>query len=93
MHRNLMGTLWAGATAWYGHKAAFEYDLMADFMRLGARTLILTNTGDDLYHMAQRAHTLRPDMAYRELVGGTHDIVDEQPQAWVDAVAGFIRAG
>ncbi len=93
MNRNLLGTLWAGDTAWYGHKAAFEYDLMADFMRLASRTLILTNTGDDLYHMAQRAHALRPDFAYRELIGGTHDIVDEQPQAWADAVVDFIRAG
>ena len=92
MHRNLLGTLWAGDTAWYGHKAAFEYDLMADFMRLTSRTLILTNTGDDLYHMAVRAQALRPDMAYRELEGGTHDIVDEQPQAWTDAVAAFIHA-
>ena len=66
---------------------------MADFRRLTSRTLILTNTGDDLYHMAVRARTLRPDMAYYELVGGTHDIVDEQPQAWADAVAAFIRAG
>jgi pimeloyl-ACP methyl ester carboxylesterase len=92
MHRNLMGTLWAGDTSWYGHKAAFEYDLMADFVRLTPRTLILTNTGDDLYKLAQRARALRPDMAYRELEGGTHDIVDEQPAAWAAAVATFVRA-
>jgi pimeloyl-ACP methyl ester carboxylesterase len=93
MQRNLMGTLWAGDTSWYGHNAAFAYDMMSDFMHLTCRALILTNTGDDLYAIAQRAHGLRPDMAYEELVGGTHDIVDEQPAAWAAAVAKFVRNG
>jgi pimeloyl-ACP methyl ester carboxylesterase len=60
-------------------------------MGLKVPTLILTNTGDDIYHLAQRARTARPDMAYVELVGGTHDIVDEQPQAWAAAVATFLK--
>jgi pimeloyl-ACP methyl ester carboxylesterase len=90
MHRNLLGTLLAGDTAWYGHKAAYEYDMAAEFQRLTPRTLILTNTGDDIYHLAQRARQMRPDMAYVELAGGTHDIVDEQPEAWSEAVVAFI---
>jgi pimeloyl-ACP methyl ester carboxylesterase len=92
MHRNLLGTLLAGDTAWYGHRAAYEYDMAADFAELACRTLILTNTGDDIYHLAQRARAMRPDMAYVELSGGTHDIVDEQPQAWAAAVADFVLA-
>jgi pimeloyl-ACP methyl ester carboxylesterase len=92
MHRNFMQTLWAGDTFWYGHKAAYEYNCTAAFVQLKVPTLILTNTTDDIYHMAQRARTLRPDMAYVELKGGTHDIVDEQPEAWTDSVVAFIKS-
>ncbi|MDX2143183.1 MAG: alpha/beta hydrolase [Rhodospirillaceae bacterium] len=92
MHKNFMQTLWAGDTFWYGHKAAYEYDATASFVQLKVPTLILTNTTDDIYHMAQRARTLRPDMGYVELIGGTHDIVDEQPQAWTNAVAAFLKS-
>ena len=54
--------------------------------------LILTNTGDDIYYAAQRARTLRPDFAYIELEGGTHDIVEEQPDEWTRAVVEFLVA-
>lgn len=90
MHRRLVDQLWAGDTSWYGHNAAFKYDMMPDFMALSVPTLILTNTGDDIYHLAQRGRKLRPDFGYVELTGGTHDIVDEQPEHWVDAVADYI---
>jgi hypothetical protein len=35
---------------------------------------------------------LRPDWAFAALQGGTHDILDEQPEAWAAAVATFILA-
>ncbi len=54
-------------------------------------TLLLTNTGEDLYRQTQLAREARPDLAYVELEGGTHDIVDEQPEAWVAAVLDFVR--
>jgi pimeloyl-ACP methyl ester carboxylesterase len=54
-------------------------------------TLLLTNTGEDLYAATRRARALRPDFAYVELEGGTHDIVDEQPAAWAAAVSEFLR--
>lgn len=76
---------------WWGHYAAFRYDHAAALKRLTHRTLILTNTGDDIYKLAQRAHALRPDFAYVEIQGGTHDIVDQQPEAWCDAVVAFLR--
>lgn len=91
MHNNVLQTLWAGDTFWYGHAAAYEYDITDAFMGLQMRTLILTNTGDDIYHLSCRARDMRPDMAFAELDGGTHDIVDEQPQAWTDAVVAFIK--
>ena len=90
MHRRLVDQLWAGDTSWYGHKAAFEYEMLPDLMAVQTRTLILTNTGDDIHHLSQAAYAARPDFAYAELEGGTHDIVDEQPEAWSRAVASFV---
>lgn len=90
MHANFMQTLWAGDTFWYGHKAAYDYDMESEYKALKVPTLILTNTTDDLYEVTKRAHAMRPDMAYVELTGGTHDIVDEQPETWSAAVAKFV---
>jgi pimeloyl-ACP methyl ester carboxylesterase len=90
MHRRLVDQLWAGDTWWYGHRAAFEYQMEQDLLALAGPALILTNTGDDLYGCAQKVRALRPDFAYAELEGGTHDIVDEQPQAWSKFVTDFI---
>lgn len=90
MHRRLVDQLWAGENEWFGHYAAFQYDMVSDFMKLSVPTMILTNTGEDAYPMSLRAHALRPDMTYCELIGGTHDIVDEQPEAWAKAVTDFI---
>jgi len=75
----------------WGHDTAFAYDQEAAMRRIRHQTLILTNTGDDIYEMAQRARVLRPDFAYQELQGGSHDIVDQQPQAWADAVVAYLR--
>lgn len=92
MHRRLVDQMWAGPTVWYGHAAAFAYDMQPDFMALRSRGLILTNTGDDIYQLALKAHKLRPDMSFAELEGGCHDIVDEQPEAWSVEVARFVLA-
>jgi pimeloyl-ACP methyl ester carboxylesterase len=92
MNRNVLQTLIAGDTEWYGHLAAFEYQMMERFPLVTVPTLILANTGDDLYHQAQRARQVKPDAAYVELQGGTHDIVDEQPDAWCDAVVAYLRS-
>jgi len=76
---------------WYGHNAAYRYDHASTLSRMTHPTLILTNTGDMAYPMAQRARQLRPDMAYVELPGGNVDIVDQAPEAWVEAVVAFTR--
>ena len=74
----------------WGHHAAYRYDHAASLRRLTHRTMILTNTGDDIHELAKRAAAMRPDFEYREMQGGTHDIVDQQPEAWSDAVVEFI---
>jgi pimeloyl-ACP methyl ester carboxylesterase len=77
---------------WYGHHAAYQYDHAAALSRLRHRTLLLTNSGDQLNRYALRAKALRPDLDFHELAGGGADIVDQQPEAWSDAVVAFIRA-
>lgn len=76
----------------WGFEAAFAHDLSTDLTAIVSPTLILTNTGEDLYEASRRAHALRPDFAFAALEGGTHDIVDEQPEAWTAAVGAFLRS-
>lgn len=90
MHREVVQMLRAGETLWYGHAASFVYDQLTRLAAITLPTLILTNTGDLTYKFARRAAERRPDFAYRELAGGTHDIVDEQPEAFTAAVAEFL---
>lgn len=75
---------------WYGHNAAYRYDHAAALQRLRHRAMILANTTDMIYALAQRARQLRPDFEYAELEGGGVDILDQQPDAWSDAVARFL---
>jgi len=90
MHAGVVQMLIAGEMEWYGHNAAFDHDISIALQAITQPTLILTNTGDDVYYAAQRARELRPDFAYQELTDGTHDIVEEQPDAWSNVVAEFI---
>lgn len=77
---------------WYGHHAAYMADQNKQFLQIEQPTLILTNTGDIIYPHALRARDLRPDFAFIELEGGGVDIVDQQPDAWADAVAAFLHS-
>ena len=91
MHRYVTEMLANSDYYHWGFEAAFAHDLGADLMAIAAPTLIFSNSGEDLYAASQRAHALRPDFAFAALEGGTHDIADEQPEAWADAVAGFLK--
>jgi pimeloyl-ACP methyl ester carboxylesterase len=92
MHRYVVEMLANPDRYGWAFEAAFAHDLRADLNAIPAPTLVLTNTGEDLYQMSRRAADLRPDFAWAALEGGTHDIVDEQPAGWVEAVAGFLRS-
>ena len=92
MHRYVVEGLHRGGSNWRMFPLVVAADMAPVLRRIEAPTLLLTNTGEDLYESTRRAHALRPqDFAYAELAGGTHDIIDEQPDAWVRAVAGFLR--
>lgn len=77
---------------WHGHHAAFTYDHAAALPHIRRETLILTNTGDQIYEHSKAAHRLRPDFAYAELSGGGVDIVDQQPHQWVEVIDRFLSA-
>lgn len=79
------------APFWIGHHAAFLYDHERALRDLEHRTLILTNTGDQIYDYALRARDLRPGFAFEALDGGGIDIVDQLPDAWSDTVAAFLH--
>lgn len=77
---------------WYGHNAAYRYDHAVALQRLKHCAMILTNTTDVIYALAQRARRMRPDIEYAEFEGGGVDIFDQQPEAWADAVVRFLRS-
>ena len=92
MHRYTVEMLAINETYHLGFQAALRHDMTDDLNSIRVPTLILTNTGEDLYDASCRAAALRRDFAFAALQGGTHDIVDEQPEAWAAAVAGFLNA-
>ena len=93
MHRYTVEALHRGASNWKAFPLVISADLESVLRRLSVPTLMFTNTGEDLYESTRRAHALRADFfAYAELAGGSHDIVDEQPQAWVHEIVRYLRS-
>jgi pimeloyl-ACP methyl ester carboxylesterase len=94
MHRYTVEALCRGDTNWKAFPLVLGADLEAVLRELQVETLLLTNTGEDLYEATQRSRDLRPGFfAYRELAGGSHDIIDEQPGPWTRTVADFLELG
>lgn len=91
MHRHVVDGLVSGKTSWMAFPLIVEADFAGLLARLTVPTLLFTNTGEDLYAATNRCRALRPDFAYAELEGGTHDIMDEQPAAWTRTIANFLR--
>ncbi len=89
--RYIVETLGGLAPFWYGHHAAFVYDHAASLRRIAHPTMILTNSGDQIYEHARLAHSMRPDFDLVVLDGGGIDVVDQLPGPWTDAVAAFVR--
>jgi pimeloyl-ACP methyl ester carboxylesterase len=91
MHRHSATMLANPERYFWAFEGVFAHDVKADLLAIEAPTLILSNSGDDLHAASQRAFALRPDWDFLALEGGTHDIVDEQPEAWAAAVLGWLR--
>jgi pimeloyl-ACP methyl ester carboxylesterase len=90
MHRYVVDGLVAGGTNWLAFPLIIDADLDGLLAALDVPTLLLTNTGEDLYAATRRAALNHPRFGYAELQGGTHDIIDEQPDAWAAAVVEFL---
>ncbi len=91
MHRHTATMLANPQRYFWAFDAVFGHDMQPDLAAITAPTLLLTNSGEDLFEATQRVHALRPDWAFAAVDGGTHDIVDEQPKAWAAAVSAFLR--
>jgi hypothetical protein len=72
--------------------AACIYDHNRSILKIKRLTLILTNNGGRIYENAKVVRTMRPGFQFFELQGGGIDIVDQQPDAWSEAVARFLKA-
>lgn len=88
--RGLVQVLMSGENVWWGHNAAFNYDVEPRVKTVSCPILIVTNDGDMIYVQAMRTAKLRPDAKLVVLKGGTHNITDEQPEAWAQAIIDFI---
>jgi pimeloyl-ACP methyl ester carboxylesterase len=86
--------LLGGRNEWWGHRAAFEYDLAAGLARLAQPALIL-NTGDDLDVQTRRAAGIARHSRILEVPGWGHGFIDYDTAAvaqllrdYLDAAAG-----
>jgi hypothetical protein len=80
----------AWPNAWYAHDAVMAYDHGEAMLKIQHPCLVLSNTGDSIHAIAERSKQMRPDFDWVETEGGTFDIIDEQPEVWVDAVTGWL---
>jgi pimeloyl-ACP methyl ester carboxylesterase len=90
MHRHVTTMLANPDRYFWAFDAVFAHDLASDLAAITTPTLVLTNSGEDLFEASRRAAQSRPDWRFAALNGGTHDIVDEQPEAWAGAVTDFL---
>ncbi len=90
IHWSVMSFFIAGPLEWYGHHAAFTYDVSPAIRGIAAPTMVISNTEDMLHHMAPRVTSARPDFNYVQMAGNAHALTD-QPDAWVAATIPFIR--
>ncbi len=90
--------LTGGANAWWGHAAAFDYDLGAALGALAHPTLVL-KTGDDLAVQTEQARGLSPHLEMLEVPGWGHGFATRESgevatllRAWLDAEDPAARA-
>ncbi len=74
-----------------GHWAVNRYDMTTDLKALKGPGLIITEGGDMIHYMDERAHQMRPDFSYRVLAekGSTGLMTD--PDGWARLAAEFLE--
>lgn len=87
IHWSVVQFFWAGPNEWFGHHAAFKYDMETDFKALTVPTVVLSNAGDTLHAKMPYLESLRPDFKYVSMDGGTFHIIFEDAERWASVVA------
>jgi pimeloyl-ACP methyl ester carboxylesterase len=77
--------------SWWGHYAAFAYELAPNLQHVRQPVLVL-NPDDDLHAHTLRAAPLLQDGSLRHLAGWGHGFLDVHTDAARDIVAGFLDA-
>jgi pimeloyl-ACP methyl ester carboxylesterase len=89
--RSLADTLMSGDTGWWGHQAAFGFDLTDALSRL-THPLAIVNPGDDLCEASRRAHAIRPDAVFVEKPEWSHGFIHKFPDEAAALLAGLLTA-
>jgi pimeloyl-ACP methyl ester carboxylesterase len=89
---SVMSFFLAGETEWYGHQAAFSYDMEPALRAVRVPTMIMSHTADVLHEQSRRAATLVAGAAFKEFPGGSSQSLFDEPKPWTEAVAGFLTA-
>ncbi|MEH6548852.1 MAG: alpha/beta hydrolase [Pseudomonadales bacterium] len=90
-HMSTLCAMIAGDSEWYGHQASFSYDLGDALTRVICPTTILSNTGDIIHHLAERASRIKPTFQYTEIEGGTSQIIWDEAERWSQAIIALIN--
>jgi pimeloyl-ACP methyl ester carboxylesterase len=74
-----------------GHHAVYQYDMVSDLLSLGTPGMIISDRGDAMHPIDQRAARLRPDFRYTEFSDdGTLSIM-MHPGEWATLATDFHR--
>ncbi|MFL2770071.1 MAG: alpha/beta fold hydrolase [Rhodospirillaceae bacterium] len=90
IHWSLVQFFWAGPNEWFGHHAAFKYDIETDFKALTVPTIIISNSGDILHSKIPYLKSIRRDLTFATIDGGTFHIVFEEAERWATITADLI---
>lgn len=82
----------AGDKEYYGHIAAFSYDMAPAILEITAPTLIISHTTDTLHFAAARILKMRPDFQYHEFEGGNSHTIYDDPEPWSEVAIKFVTA-
>lgn len=89
---SVMSFFLAGETEWYGHQAAFSYDIEPALKAVKVPTLVMTHTADVLDAQTKRASTIIAGAKYKEFPGGSSQTLFDDPGPWADAVSAFLKS-
>lgn len=81
-----------GVNAWWGHRAAFNYDLGGVLPGIEQPILVL-NPEDDLHEHTLRSGPLLKNGHIHELPGWSHGFIEIYPEAVASILRGFLDTG